>query len=365
MNKKTLNPENLLSRLSKEAIFRAFINTPFTLEKPISSPLREDNNPSFVVFEGKRGLMYYDFATGERGDCFQLVKELYKCNFDEALKIIATRFGIDQEFNFVPLRNNLEKTNVPLQVSTKTEKIVRDLFYKPLYGDLDLLLKEDLDYYAQYSIPEKILKDYKVRRIEKVLRKVERNGILVDESYDFSKTPAYAYQALGLNKNRLLVTSGFKVHKPFDTTRFMSFCDSTTLFYNPYLFNKSDELNEDYLFITKSMKDSMCLTALGFHSLAIQGESVKPESVEDIINKCIGEFLELENLNKDFKLVLLFDNDTAGIKCSNRFLEFYEENYRTKIVQLFVHVDYGKDVSDFVKSTNLNYVKNKLLDMIT
>jgi len=363
--KKTLNPENLLSRLSEEAIFRAFINTPFTLGKKIKSPLRKDIEPSFVVFQGKVRMLYHDFALGSTGDCFQLVKELYSCNFNEALKIIATKFGVDEDFNITQLRGEVKKTSIPPTINTKQEKVVKNLFFRPYYGKTDLLLEEDLDYYKQYGISKFILEQYRVKRIDSVVRDIIKEGkIEVRESYDFSKTPSYLYNAIGLDNDKGFNYSGFKIHKPFDNTRFLSFCTSSTLFFNPYLFQETGNLNNDYLFITKSMKDSMTLCALGFHSLAIQGESVKPKTVKDIIFKCIEELIKLNNLNKDFKLVLLFDNDEAGVKCSERFLTFFEKLNMDKTIQLFVHKDYGKDISDFIKSTHLNYVKNKLLDML-
>jgi hypothetical protein len=361
--KKTLNPENLLSRLSEEAIFRAFINTPFTLGKKISSPLRKDTEPSFVVWQGKSRMLYHDFALGSTGDCFQLVKELYSCNFNEALKIIATKFGVDEDFNITKLREGITKTTISPTVNTKQEKVVKNLFYK-FYYDGNYLFEEELSYYAQYGITRNILQNYKVARIKEVARDVIKNEVEVREIYDFSKTPAYLYNAIKLSEKGELVKGGFKVHKPFDKNRFLSFCDSQTLFYSPYLFEKSEGLNHFYLFITKSMKDSMCLSALGFHSLAIQGESVKPETVKDIIFKCVEELIKLGNLKKDFKLVLLFDNDEAGVKCSERFLTFFEKLNMDKTIQLFVYKDYGKDISDFIKSTHLNYVKNKLLDML-
>lgn len=60
--------------------------------KCCSSPLREDRTPSFSVFdEGRR---FRDFATGERGDVFDLVAKVRGCDTAGAIRFIEERIGV-------------------------------------------------------------------------------------------------------------------------------------------------------------------------------------------------------------------------------------------------------------------------------
>ena len=63
-----------------------------------------------------------------------------------------------------------------------------------------------------------------------------------------------------------------------------------------------------------------------------------------------------------FKLVFLFDNDEAGINCSTRFMYYFEDIYNS--YEIKCPVELGKDISDCVKATSLDFMKEWVLNKL-
>lgn len=57
----------------------------------ISNPflLQKQKTPSFNIFLRGKDWRYHDFATGDHGDCFKLVMELFGLSFREVLEKIG------------------------------------------------------------------------------------------------------------------------------------------------------------------------------------------------------------------------------------------------------------------------------------
>ena len=63
----------------------------------ISNPFlhpEKQKTPSFNFYQGKNGWRYHDFATGDHGDCFDLVMKLNSIGFVEALDLIISDLNI-------------------------------------------------------------------------------------------------------------------------------------------------------------------------------------------------------------------------------------------------------------------------------
>ncbi len=64
------------------------------ISNPFIYPERQ-KTPSFNIYPNSKGRwMYHDFATGEHGDCFELVMKLNRIDFKEALTLIVRDFNI-------------------------------------------------------------------------------------------------------------------------------------------------------------------------------------------------------------------------------------------------------------------------------
>ena len=89
-----ISKELILSRITEEQIFTYYIGPEVISRKLFRSKIRNDKNPTCSMYRNKSGtLIYKDFATGEHLSCFNYVMSLYRCNYYEALKIIATKKG--------------------------------------------------------------------------------------------------------------------------------------------------------------------------------------------------------------------------------------------------------------------------------
>jgi len=66
-----------------------------TSGEKILSPLREETNPSFNIYETPDGRWRFkDYGSGDEGNCFDLVMQLSHIPFDQALEKVNKReFG--------------------------------------------------------------------------------------------------------------------------------------------------------------------------------------------------------------------------------------------------------------------------------
>ena len=89
------------------------------------SPFANEKTPSFFV-SPDQGL-YYCFSSGKGGDMFTFVQELEGVDFTGALKILATRAGVELKPENPQFRDEREKMFVVLEAATKYyQKILRE-----------------------------------------------------------------------------------------------------------------------------------------------------------------------------------------------------------------------------------------------
>jgi hypothetical protein len=91
----SLTREHILEKITEYDIYRYYVGRGFRLNRQIQSPLRRDEHPSFLI-SNKYGYLYHiDFAeASHRGDCFDLVRQLFGCDLWGALNIINKDFGL-------------------------------------------------------------------------------------------------------------------------------------------------------------------------------------------------------------------------------------------------------------------------------
>lgn len=122
-----LTSETILERISQYDIYRHYIGRNFTLGTAINSPLRKENNPSFVINQ-KNGQYYHlDYAHSDfRGDCFDLVKQMFGLSFDQALSKIEQDFGLASSSS-----GNIRSVLKPVYTQPKQEKSYRTIQVEP------------------------------------------------------------------------------------------------------------------------------------------------------------------------------------------------------------------------------------------
>lgn len=95
-----LRKEDILQQVDEAQIFYRYFG-PFEPGKVYPSKFRTDRNPSTGFYIGRSGqLMYNDFKTGERLNCFMFVAKMFNTDFKGALKIVAGDFGLSNVYSY-------------------------------------------------------------------------------------------------------------------------------------------------------------------------------------------------------------------------------------------------------------------------
>lgn len=322
-----ITKEFILSKLSSKDIIEHYLNVKLSYSNLISSPFRQDKNPSFGIREIEPNIFIAkDFSTSESYDCFSIVQKLYNCNFSEALRIIANDFRLSKISTTATktLYNNTDNIRI---TSNKKKAIIT--IEKQDYTEVDK------QYWGNYGITTDTLSKFQVHSCKYVWL----NGNLF-KTYS-NNNPTYAYE---FNK-------AYKIYSPLTNNKkakwLFSGIKNDIEGYN-FLITKCFQQNNDIqeqswnsqlLIITKSLKDVMCLYHLGYHAISLQGES---------------NTLDFETYNKLFNLgfrdfCIFYDNDEPGINGANSILKDYPS-----FSSIMIPEEYNcKDISDFIYNYGL------------
>ena len=307
----------LLSHNSEETYMTTYLGIPVERGLHIS-PLRSDKKPTASFYRNKKGtLIFHDFGTGFNGDFVSVVMELNHCSYKEALRIIASDFGLIKSVN-VP------KTIKKIVKSSVTFKESKDTIIQIEHQDFT---DSDLEWWKSFGITQKTLLYYNVHSCKNIFL----NGAWFT-SYK-QNNPIYGYFG-GIRNNIEL----WRIYFPKKTSyRFLSNWDSNMIQGATQL-----PLNGNLLIITKSLKDTMCLYELGLAAIAPCSETL---FVSD------QTLFKLKNRFKN--IVVFYDNDQAGINGMKKIRNKYPD-----LKFFFIPRRYkAKDVSDFVKKYGFDYTK--------
>jgi hypothetical protein len=296
----------ILSRISEETIFDRYL-CPVQFNYKVINPLRSDRTPTCCFYYDRaRRLVFHDYAGYFHGDCFEVVKFIHRCNYNEALYIIAKDFDLITVNNFV--ENRLVRRTLDEVKNTKTEIKVKRKEWE----------LQDKRYWKSFGLNGTILDQYKVTPAQTVWVNGE-----VAYSYN-AADPCYIYY---------FMDGDYKLYFPARKEyRFM--CNTKKLQgYNQV------PLAGEILVIAKSLKDVMVYSSFNIPAVAPQSEGtiLTPEQYND--------------LSQRFNLIVSnYDFDRAGIRSALKMRNLYG------IQPLFLtNGKYGtfnhgaKDISDFIR----------------
>jgi len=323
---KELTAKNILDLISEEEIYRYYLPKEFKFNVPFSSPLRIDKIPSFVIGGKNKSFRYKDFATGDMGNCFNFIMQLYNINFNNALIQIVSDFNIKNQF--LIHTNNYKLSNIKAEYKNPGKSLH--------IGEVVLKIKKrefkqyDYDYWNSYGISPYYLK---LGRIVAISHYFINDIMFIAEKY------SYAY----IEKKDNKIT--YKIYQPFSS-------------YKKWISGNSYDVIElwnllpkqhDTLIITSSRKDALgIIENCKIPSISYQAESVLPKEVV------------LKELLKRFKKIyLLYDNDYSkigynpGQVMAERIINKYPD-----LINIVIDEKYqSKDISDLI--LNLGRVKAK------
>jgi DNA primase len=303
----------ILSKVTEYDIYAKYIGQ-FKVGMIYNSPFRKDKNPSFGIYYSKRTkqLLFKDHGTGECGNVIKFVSLFTgKTEYNDILSDIVDKLNITNNTKLVSSKQYIQPTETVIGV-------VRQEF-----------TDVDINYWKQFNISINTLKKFNVNSIKYYLC----NGI-VKGTYK-RENPMYAYK----------VYNNFKIYRPL-ADKYTKWRNNLT----DYDIQGYEQLPQkgDILFITKSMKDVMCLHEIGY-------PAVSPSSESTFLPKDV-----LEQLKTRFKrIIILFDRDVAGVKRSRKL------SRETGLEAMFINKKFkAKDVSDAVKANSFEEIKNWLNETI-
>lgn len=311
-----LSSELILEKVSEYQIF-AFYIPKLQLNTATSSPLRDDDVPSFSVFYASSldKLLFRDFATKEKGDCFVFVSRLFGLDYYGALQKVAIDFGLIE--NDIVGRKK-KKIKIPKNINYK-EKSRTHIGIK-----IQEFTLRDLHFWNSFGVSKATLNKYNVFSCKYVF--LNNSIIAVDNIVN----PAYAY----LESKDGIYT--YKIYQPFNKNqRFISNVDKSVWQGWTQLPKEGEKL-----IITKSLKDVMAITEqVKIPAVSLQAETTDPKP--HIVKQ----------LKKRFdKVYLLYDNDfNKEVNWGRKYGSEIASKF--KLHQIEIPSEYkSKDFSDLVKN---------------
>jgi hypothetical protein len=276
LNRKLVTKEDLLKVINDIDVFKFYTGKDVVMGSRMSSPLREDKNPSFGYFIGSSGeICFKDFVSGA-GDCIKFVQLLFDLNFFEALSKIVIDFKLTDQF----LCKELPRTSNDLGKKQDRDNLLKTSSQLTIGKRRREFTAKDYAYWLKFGIDSDTLKKYNVEAID---------YLFLNQKPFYLNKFAYAYVE---NKDG---KESYKIYQPFNEEF-------------KWLNNHNDSVWQGWtqlpasgkeLIITKSLKDVMAIDAVyGMPVVSLQSESVAPK--EHIINELKDRF---------HIIYVLYDND--------------------------------------------------------
>lgn len=316
-----LNIENILKKVTEYDIFKYYIEEFDIPGKKFCSEIRVDKRPSCSVKIMSTGkAVYRDWATGEKYDCFKYLQQKYGLTLYECLKVISN------DFNLGLHSGEVEKD--------KTMRMIGEhLRAQPKYTDTKIRIVSipftipGKSYWDSYGVDKGILDLYRVKQISHYYINISLITIPKREV-------AFSY-AFGNYK--------YKILRPFNKEwKWITNASASTI--------QGYEQLPDYgdtLFMTKSLKDVMVLSSLGFNAIA-------PQSENTVVSlDAVAKLQQLWN-----KIIIYYDNDPPGITAAKLHSELYKIRY--------IHnaLNHPKDASDYYLKYGRENLKNMILKLV-
>jgi len=330
-----LHSSVILNKISEYDIFKYYCPQFEKLGKKFCSPLRNDSNPTVSIIQWRHKLLYKDFGQPEHTfDCFSFVSHKYECDFFSALRIV------DMDFN-LNLASHIEVRKFTMgYLGVKYNKDIQPKKVTIIKKKRRAWNQQDANFWSLFSISKFTLKYFNVEPI---------SHYWINENRFHCNEITYAYK----------YRSKYKIYSPYSEVKWMS--NTTAKQIQGWKQLKVD-WHTQYVIITSSLKDVMCLYQMGHPAIALQSEMQMPDE------KLISELK-----NKFECIILLYDNDFDNPNNPGQTMaEKIKSRYYSEHVQnICIDTSYkSKDLSDLIKNHGLEtaihfmktIIENKLKD---
>lgn len=317
---KVISKDEILKHYDELEIFRKYINEEIVPKsRPILSPLRKEQNPSFGFFYGEGNeICFNDFKLG-KGDFIKFIMLKFGLTYFEALSKIACDFDLQEEY----ICKKFERTNFQKSKTTqpnKDELLAKYTGYSIGKKRRDWLA-HDVLFWQQFGISKKTLEFFNVQPI---------SYIFIDDNIFPADKYAYVFSEV---KDGV---ETFKIYQPYnDKFKWINNHNNSVWQGWSQLPTTGNEL-----IITKSLKDVMSLYEVcNIPAIALQSENIVPKRHV------------FDSLKSRFKTIsLLYDNDFDS---ETNWGKIFGEKLASELGIADYYIDdkfQCKDFSDLVKN---------------
>jgi hypothetical protein len=273
-----------------------------------------ERTPSMCIYVDKnKQYKFKDFSTGKGGSAIDLVKDLFGLPFHQTCQLVV------ENYNDFVLHNN---GGYDLEDFQKASK------YKVSSYKIRSWSTQDQYFWTKFNIGSKLLEAHNVKPLESYCMTKDDKELCIKGLYLYGYFKADGtlykiYQPKTLDKKFIKVTD--------------------------YIQGIHQSTGENNLIITSSLKDIMSIKSLKLVGLDV----IAPDSENTIIKPDIMEDLK----NKYKKIIVMFDNDDAGMKG----MISYKEKY--PFVEIAM-LPMSKDISDSIKDFGAKEVLYKIVPIL-
>lgn len=314
--------KDLLNRVSEIDILIRYFNVK-KLPCVINSPLREDKRPSFSIYLKDNKVRYLDFSTGEKGNLWNLLGELWHTDFYNTIVTIYKDFSLNNRTLFLQPKVK-SKTTIVSYSETVIKCRVREW------------REYDLEYWRSFGIDKKWLEYAEIYPIS--------HKIIIKDNKKYTfRADKYAYAYVEHKDNKTFI----KIYQPMNKRGFKWTSNIDRSIWS--LWTKIPK-EADNLIISSSMKDCLNISCnLHIPAICLQGEGYipKPHVMQDLKSRYK-------------RIIVFYDNDhtnpnNPGRRDSIALASEYN------LVRVEIPAEYeAKDPSDLFKK----YGKEKYLEIM-
>lgn len=306
--------EDILYKVNETDILNHYFNIS-TLPVVINSPLRVDHSPSFGIYINNNNRIHYtDFATGDKGNLFDLLMKYFSLSYNAVLVKIKNELpsinkSDSKDITYLNKNNNRTYKEHKQHRESKIECKIRK------WRDYDI------NYWKSFGISLEWLKYAEVYPVSyTILTKNNKRYVFPADKY------AYSY----IERKEGKIT--MKIYQPYNKNGF-KWCSK----HNKSVISLWTKIPEtgDKVCICSSVKDALCLSCqTGIPAIAIQGEGYS------ISNTAIKELRRRFN-----NVYILLDNDKTGLR--DGVILSIRTGFKNVVLP---KVNDAKDISDLYKS---------------
>ena len=149
--RRTITKDEVLECISEAEILHNYLSIT-KVPCRINSPLRRDRKPSVGIFSPDGvSIRYVDFATGDRGNIFQLLSKMWNLSYQDTLnKILENSFEASNSIK-------ITRSNICSITASSHSKVSIGIVKRGWQ-------KHDLDYWQSYGVSKKWLDYAQIKR---------------------------------------------------------------------------------------------------------------------------------------------------------------------------------------------------------